>query len=150
MSPEFERAFPGGGGCFAVCNCGREFFDASGQDNWDWAEGEFEALMKRSESEPDKCIGLDQGVGTVDIGGLTFVYDCPCKTLDKYERFLTSEARNIVSFLNARAARLLREAEEECEATVSKLSEQALAALEVAAPRANPSKIRERKYAKVL
>ena len=58
-------------GCRRTCNCETEFYDPTGER--DWEDGELEALEADS-----KAIALNHSVGTLRFGGDEYVIDCDC------------------------------------------------------------------------
>ena len=101
----FEEVFDSHvGGCVRTCSCGKIYYD--GCNDWDWDDGELEALEKNS-----KAIPLDHSVGTMSINEEEIVYGCDCGRAKKYEDFILSHAKQIATYLNRRAEALKEEAE---------------------------------------
>lgn len=111
VSIEFERAFASNSsGCRRECYCGRVHFDT--YNKWDWEEGELEELEARQAKEPDRYIGEGNSIGSYELMGHEIVLGCKCNTGARYEDFLIRHAREIATYLNERADRLQKEADE--------------------------------------
>jgi len=107
----FEEIFDSrAGSCMKTCCCGRVFFDPESGIG-DWEEGELEELYAKAKQDPDKYRELNYPVGYVTIDGQDIVYNCPCGTMVRYERFLVRHARQIATYLNRRAELLREEAD---------------------------------------
>lgn len=103
----FERAFTGGtSGCTRRCHCGKEFFDAV--NDWDFEEGEKNALAER------KAVPLDHACGSVVFEGREYVDGCSCwhERASKIIAFIVAHDRAIASFLTLEKQRKTFEAEQ--------------------------------------
>lgn len=101
-SLEMERAFTSGGGLTMQCVCGRVHFHGDERAG-DWEEGELERLREKSKTDADT---ISSGASYADCNGQTFVIDCPCNGLRKYEDFLWQHRRQIAGYLSTRSATL--------------------------------------------
>ena len=100
-SRELLDAAPMSGGCMATCEaCGREYFTIDG--HYDWEENELEDLIKKSEEEPDKYIGIYyDSVETVYINGQVLVIDCECGAIERIEKGIWSNRDWIMRYLQS-------------------------------------------------
>jgi hypothetical protein len=102
VSQSFERAFSSGsGGCVRDCDCGRTNYDYA--NSWDWDDGELEALIENAKAEPDRYIGHDHSVSTMDVSGKEIVMGCPCNSARRFEDWIILHAAQIAEYLNSRA-----------------------------------------------
>lgn len=103
----FERAFSGGySGCTRQCHCGKSFYDAVNQ--WDFEEGEIERLQSTG------AIPLDHSVGSVSFEGRDYVDGCHCwhGRASVIIQFLDSHAQEIARFLTLEKEQRTIEAEQ--------------------------------------
>jgi len=99
----------GCGGCIRTCECGIIHFD--GFNEWDWKEGELEALQEKAKKHPGRYVEKDCAIGTLSIDGIEIVYDCTCDLARKYEQFIISYGARLADYLNKRAELLRQNAE---------------------------------------
>ena len=113
-SEEFELAFRDAGSGSIECGfCGRMHF-VSDSSEFDWEEGEYEKLEAGERKNPDRYIShVESSVEWGHLDGKQYVLGCPCNVASRYERFIVSHRRSIVSFLKARAKKLSRESQSE-------------------------------------
>jgi hypothetical protein len=103
-----ERAFSSGcAGCRGQCACGKVFYNPGG--NWDWSEGELEAL----DQDPE-ATAVDYSVGGVVIDGVDYVNACMCwvPKAKKIIAWLDHHRHEIVEWYNLEKKRKLAEAKE--------------------------------------
>lgn len=93
-SEEFYDSFLGYGGLYAECKCGRTYF--ADEEAGDWGDGEREALLAKEKREPDKFIGVSGSVHHIELDGRTYVYQCSCHWITRYEHFIWKE-RDLIS-----------------------------------------------------
>lgn len=109
VSVNFERAFASGsGGCVRDCDCGRTNYDFA--NRWDWEDGELEGLIEKAKAEPDRYIGHDCSVSTMDVSGKEIVMGCPCNSARRFEDWIIAHGEQIAEYLNSRANDLEAEA----------------------------------------
>lgn len=104
ISDEFEACLQWGGTPVAVCHCGRTNYAASGENMED--DGELERLEARTAENADKCVPHQNAdsVGVTTVHGRTYVFDCPCGSLEGMEAFLWENREMIGAYLKKRAA----------------------------------------------
>lgn len=108
-SDTFTQELVSGGGIVADCEfCGRTFFEDETTAG-SWEPGELEALEKKAIEEPDRYIAMD-GVSHGRINGKQAVIGCPCNALRKYEDFIWSNRKFIMSYLSQRVKDIVEEA----------------------------------------
>jgi hypothetical protein len=108
MTKEFEEILSWGGTPQAQCGCGRVHY-ASGGDFME--EGELAGLEAKHKAQPDRYIPTtDDSVGLTEVGGVTYVYDCPCRGLERVESLFWNNRARIIAYYKARTARELKEA----------------------------------------
>jgi len=84
--------------------CDRTHFATYEPDGMDWAEEEFEELMKQHKKNPDRYVAHEEDmVSWGHIDGKQAVIDCQCNGLSKYENFIYTNRRIIAEYLTARA-----------------------------------------------
>lgn len=92
------------GSCRGECACGVTFYSGG---NWDWEEGELEALEKdlKARYTPD-------GVSFVEFEGCTYVEDCTCwhERAKKIIGFIIAHGTEIAEFLSREKMRKVCEA----------------------------------------
>lgn len=102
----FVDSLPGGGSHYMTCGyCGRDHYcpDSSsiyrGDDEDDKGDYEYylqEALWAQKEDPDGVIIHYDEDfVAAKDLAGITFVLECPCNGLAKYEDFVWNN-RNVI------------------------------------------------------
>lgn len=81
--------------------CGRTHF---GDGRGDYEEGEYERLLAKAKTEPDKYIQHhdDDMVSYGYLQGKQAVLDCPCHELTRYEKFIWAHRWLIASYFRAR------------------------------------------------
>lgn len=86
-------------GARRICECGKEFYNPGG--DWDWYDGELEALLKSD------ATATEYSVGTVIIDGKEFVMDCECwkEKAGKIINWIDQNAECIAQYLDAEKAR---------------------------------------------
>ena len=95
----FEDAFRDiTNGCERECTCGIVHFDV--YNSRDWEEGELDRLLKLQTEKPGRYISHDHSVGCYIIDGKEYVFGCPCKFGDKYEKFIRDHSSQIAVYLN--------------------------------------------------
>jgi hypothetical protein len=103
----FEQAFTTSStGCRRECLCGSVFYDSVG--NYDWDEGEFEALEKN-----ERATAVDYSVGTISFEGKEYCCDCDCwhERAKQIIRFLDGHAHKIAEWLTLEKKRKQEEAD---------------------------------------
>ncbi len=79
-----------GAGCRRQCYCGKNYYNGSG--DWDWEPGELEALEADKES-----IAIPHPIGCVYFEGREYAIDCDC---------WHNRARQIMGFLDSHKGRI--------------------------------------------
>lgn len=110
----FLRTLSGGGARSMSCgNCGREHFatyvsegygggdEFDDEESWAYYKNEAEEALKEC---PEGVIihEDDSFVECKDIGGISFVVDCPCNGLYKYEQFIWNNRNSIRDYIYER------------------------------------------------
>ena len=102
----FEETFDSHvSGCVRTCACGRIYYDTF-NDDWDWKDGELEALDKNPNAFP-----VEHSVSTISINEEEIVHGCECGRAKKYEDFIIDHAEQIAEYLNKRAEMLREKAD---------------------------------------
>ena len=102
-SKYFVDAVCDGGTPKAVCGfCGRTHFTSG--PGFDMDDGEIDRLRAMAVTEPGRYIedGANDSVAVGEIDGYEVVWNCPCRRLSKYERFIWGNRRVILEYLRAR------------------------------------------------
>lgn len=121
----FIDALPGGGGSSVYCNCGRQHYAPENlldsDDENDYAHMLADALEEK-QKDPDGVIihTETEFVYAKDIDNKTFVVDCPCNGLRKYEDWIWNHKDLIRDYLKDRVEQEYRWAEEQL--TLNKLA----------------------------
>lgn len=106
-SKMFIRSLNGGGSSSIYCNCGRQHYapeNLYGSDH----EGDYEsmlasALAEKADDEDGVVIHYNTDfVYAKDIDNKTFVVDCPCNGLRKYEEWIWNNREIIRDYLKVR------------------------------------------------
>ncbi|MHC4314763.1 MAG: hypothetical protein ACYSW3_20130 [Planctomycetota bacterium] len=104
----FKEAFHTGyGGCRRECDCGVQFYNSCG--DWDWEDGELEALHDDEESRDIDCT-----VSQVEFFGTDYVYQCDCWH-DKAKRFMQvvdNHSHGIAQYLKLEKIRMQSEVDQ--------------------------------------
>lgn len=110
-SEEFIEAIREGiGSITGTCEfCGVTYFDGDGHH---FNEGEFEGLQKAAKEHPDLYVEWDGGVSLARIDGIQYIVDCPCNGPRRFEDWIWARRSMIARYLKARAATILKDAEE--------------------------------------
>ncbi len=117
-SQMFLDALKGGGSSCVHCNCGRthyapcNLYDSDDESDYENAlKDAYEAQKK----DPDGVVinNEDDFIFAKDIDGRTFVVDCPCNGLTKYENWIWSNRDAIRDYLKVRVAQEALWAEQE-------------------------------------
>jgi hypothetical protein len=112
VSEDFMESFSShGGGCVRQCVCGITHFVAN-PSGWDWEEGEHESLVAKSTAQPMQYLACDHTPSTYEIFGNEIVMGCPCESGVKHEQFLMEHAKQVADYLNKRAAKYRKVADE--------------------------------------
>ena len=118
-SEMFIRALSGGGGSSSInCNCGRTHYAPSNlyhsEDESDYNDMLNDALAEQKNDPEGVVINLeDDFVYAKDIDNKTFVVDCPCNGLRRYEDWIWNNRNPIRDYIKLRVDQELRWAEEE-------------------------------------
>ena len=111
VSEAFIKAFDsGGGGCIRTCRCGRTHFNDVDEGFYDDRE-ELEDLRKKALEDPDKFIPVDGDVGTTTCLGISVVYNCPCKLMERQEERLIACAYPLLQFFKEYSKKQKEEAD---------------------------------------
>lgn len=86
--------FATGGGCMYTCVCGRVYFGG----DYDFEEGEYEHLQADPEATE-----IQDGPYVWNLPQSVYVNECPCNTLQVYERFIWDYREPIADYLKARS-----------------------------------------------
>lgn len=80
--------------------------------------GELDGLNAKHKAEPDRYIpdGDNSSVGITSINGVTHVWNCPCGSLDRIEKFVWDHRRQFIEYYHARTQRELKEANDNAQA----------------------------------
>ena len=111
----FVDSLRGGGSHYMVCGfCGRTHYcpessniyhnDEDKEDEENAYKNYLSEALEEQKKDPDGVV-IHYGVDTViakDLNGMTFVLECPCNGLTKYETFIWAERDSIRRFLQAR------------------------------------------------
>jgi hypothetical protein len=91
--------------CRAQCRCGRSFYNPA-EGEWDWEDGEIEALIAA------KATPVEWAVGYITFEGVTYVLDCECwkERAKKVAAFLSWHDEQIAAFLSNEKKRKIAEA----------------------------------------
>ncbi len=109
-SEAFEHIFDSGsGGILRECDCGVVHYNEDDAPYFD--DGELEKLRKWTKENHLKYVAHDHTIGTMLIDGREFVYDCGCRTAQKYENFIINHDRQLAEYLNQRAKTLRENAD---------------------------------------
>lgn len=103
----FTVAFEiGGSSIQETCACGKIFYDAS--SDYDFEEGEFEALEANKEA-----IGCWHSIGRIAFEGKEYVSTCECwkPRAKQLMEYLDTYNHEIAAYLNAERKRKIEEAE---------------------------------------
>lgn len=98
----FEETFSSRiAGCRRTCQCGRTFYNGSG--DWDWNEGEIAALEKSD------ATAVDYAIGGVILQGVEYANACTCwhPIAKRAIGFIVGHDRQIADFLNKRRERTI-------------------------------------------
>ena len=108
MTPEFEKILQLGGTPTAQCACGRIHYVADGTF---MEEGELERLQANNKSDSKNYIPDhdNDSIGIIDLNGVSYVWNCPCRLLDAVEGFLWDNREKFIQFYKQRSARERRE-----------------------------------------
>ena len=117
-SEMFVSALKGGGASSVYCNCGRTHYAPSNlydsDDEDDYTNMLNDALAEQKKNPDGVIINYeDDFVYAKDIDGRTFVVDCPCNGLTKYETWIWSNRDSIREYLKVRVAQEALWAEQE-------------------------------------
>ena len=117
-SKMFVRSLKGGGSSSIYCCCGRMHYAPSNlydsDDEEDYTSMLDDALAEQSKDPDGIVINYeDDFIHCKDIDGKTFVVDCPCNGLRKYEDFIWDNRDAIREYLQIRVVQEARWAEQE-------------------------------------
>ena len=117
-SQMFVDSLKGGGASSIYCNCGRMHYAPSNlydsDDEDDYTDMLNDALAEQKKNPDGVVINYeDDFVFAKDIDGKTFVVDCPCNGLTKYENFIWANRNAIREYLKVRIAQEALWAEQE-------------------------------------
>lgn len=114
-SKMFVNSLSGGGSSLIYCNCGRQHYAPNNyHDEEDYSAMVNDALEEQK-TDPDGTIinYEDDFVYAKEIDGKTFVLDCPCNGLRKYEEWIWGNRDTIRDYYKVRAEQEHRWAEQE-------------------------------------
>lgn len=108
MTPEFEKILSWGGSPQAQCACGRIHYTSGG----DFMEpGELDRLNANNRRAPATYIPTtDDSVSITHFNGVPYVWECPCRALEKIEGLFWNHRAEIIAYYQARTQRELNEA----------------------------------------
>ena len=117
-SEMFIRALEGGGSSSIYCNCGRTHYAPSNlydsDDENDYTDMLNDALAEQKKDPEGVVINYeDDFVYAKEIDGKTFVVDCPCNGLRRYEDWIWNNRNSIRDYIKFRVDQELKWAEEE-------------------------------------
>jgi hypothetical protein len=117
-SEMFVEALKGGGSSSIYCACGRMHYAPSNlydsDDEDDYTNMLNDALAEQKKDPDGVVINYeDDFIYCKDIDGNTFVVDCPCNGLRKYEDFIWNNRDSIRDYLKVRIAQEALWAEQE-------------------------------------
>jgi hypothetical protein len=117
-SKMFLNSLPGGGASTIFCNCGRTHYApsnlADSDDESDYENMLNDALEEQKKDPDGVVIELeDSFIRAHDLGGKTFVDDCPCNGLRKYEDWIWNNRSIIREYLKVRVEQEAKWAEQE-------------------------------------
>lgn len=117
-SKMFVKSLKGGGASSIYCSCGRMHYAPSNlydSDDEDDYTGMLNSALEDQKKDPDGVVinYEDDFIFAKDIDGRTFVVDCPCNGLRKYEDFIWSNRDAIREYLKVRIEQEARWAEQE-------------------------------------
>lgn len=111
-SKMFLRSLKGGGSHDAYCSCGRQHYCPDSNSLYDGDGGDDEgdriqylanALQEKEKDPEGVVIHYDEDfVATKDIDGKTFVEECPCNDLRRYEEWVWNNRDIIREYLCSR------------------------------------------------
>jgi hypothetical protein len=92
-SKMFLRSLRGGGSSSIYCNCGRMHYapnNLSNSDDEDDYKNMLDSALAEQEKDPDGIVinFEDDFITCKELDGKTFVEDCPCNGLRKYEDWI--------------------------------------------------------------
>ena len=124
-SQMFIESLKGGGASEIYCNCGRthyapsNLYDSDDEDDYTCM---LNAALENQKKDPEGVIinYEDDFIYAKDIDGKTFVVDCPCNGLIKYEDWIWANREPIRNYLKVRVDQELQWAEQEM--TLNKLA----------------------------
>ena len=124
-SKMFVRSLKGGGSSSIYCNCGRMHYAPSNlydSDDEDDYTSMLNSALEEQKKDPDGIVinYEDDFIYAKDIDGKTFVVDCPCNGLSKYEDWIWANRKPIRDYLKVRVEQEAKWAEEEL--TLNKLA----------------------------
>ncbi len=124
-SEMFLQACRGGGASHISCNCGRMHYAPMNlyysDDETDY-QCMLDNALEEQKANPDGVIinYTDDFISASDIDGRTFVDDCPCNGLYRYEQWIWNNKNTIRDYLKARIEQEFKWAEEQL--TLNKLA----------------------------
>ena len=124
-SEMFIDSLQGVGASEIYCNCGRthyapsNLYDSADEDDY---PNMLNAALEEQKKDPEGVIinYEDDVIYAKDIDGKTFVVDCPCNGLRKYEDWISANRNPIRNYLKVRVDQELQWAEQEM--TLNKLA----------------------------
>jgi hypothetical protein len=124
-SEMFIDALEGGGASSVYCNCGRQHYapeNLLGSDDETDYPNMLADVTAEKEKNPDGVIIHEDTsfVYAKDIDNTTYVVECPCNGLTKYEEFIWKNKDSIRRYLKTRIEQEYRWAEEQL--TLNKLA----------------------------
>ena len=124
-SEMFVDALRGGGASSIYCNCGRMHYAPENlldsEDETDYPNMLADVTAEKEKDPDGTIIHTDTDfVLAKDIGGRTFVVDCPCNGLTQYEDFIWENRNSIRDYLKVRIDQEHKWAEQEL--TLNKLA----------------------------
>ena len=103
-SPIFWDAFSDGSSIVATCQCGRTHFPT--RTDFDYENGELEALLNLADKQPDLYIADNNNgaIGIIECFGPLLVWKCPCKMDARYEALFQRCEIRILDYYRRRLA----------------------------------------------
>ena len=117
-SQMFIKSLKGGGSSSIYCNCGRMHYapgNLANSDDEDDYQNMVDCALAEQKKDPNGVVinYEDDFIFCKDIDGRTFVVDCPCNGLRKYEDFIWASRDAIREYLQIRVEQEARWTEQE-------------------------------------
>lgn len=117
-SKMFINSLTGGGASSIYCNCGRmhyapkNLYDSNDEEDY---ENMLQSALAEQKKDPDGIVinYEDEFIYAKDIDGKTFVVDCPCNGLRRYEDWIWNNRNAIRDYLKHRVEQEFKWAEQE-------------------------------------